>query len=160
MFALPILFGKCRLLETRTIWGSQNPCQAREWKLGTLRILTSTPCTQSQAREQGMPGFLLFLPLHSTWPQSWHGRRQYATVFFPGQSSLPHFWHVLPLRILRGGSACFKSSPTRFREAFHVVMPRFGSVRFSEDFREPGPEPLVRSSKFIEPWTGPQVQVQ
>lgn len=86
-------------------------------EISKLKTFTSTVCTQSHARKQGTFGFLLFLPLHSTFPQSWHGRRQYATSFFPGQSSSPHFWHVLFFRILRGGSACFKSSPTRFREA-------------------------------------------
>jgi hypothetical protein len=36
-----------------------------------------------------------------------------------------------------------------------VVMPKSGSVRFFEDFCEPGTGPMVRFRQMSEPWTGP-----
>ena len=36
-----------------------------------------------------------------------------------------------------------------------VVLPKSGSVRFFEDFCEPGTGPMVRFRQMSEPWTGP-----
>ena len=36
-----------------------------------------------------------------------------------------------------------------------IVLPKSGSVRFFEDFREPGTGPMVRFRQMSEPWTGP-----
>ena len=40
-----------------------------------------------------------------------------------------------------------------------VGMPKFGSVRFFQNFAERGTGLYVRSGKFAEPRTGPSVQV-
>ena len=46
----------------------------------------------------------------------------------------------------------WKKKPSK---PFGVVMPKSGSVRFFEDFREPGTGPTVRFRQMSEPWTGP-----
>jgi hypothetical protein len=43
----------------------------------------------------------------------------------------------------------------RSKRAIAVVLPKSGSVRFFEDFREPGIGPMVRFRQMPEPWTGP-----